>query len=123
MLVGVPNHRPDQDVNSDAFHSSRGHGSRTDFPTPMFMGKLPDMSVCDRVEKKVREMQKSGKGRAAPKGASPAWMSPDTRLSRWRTDHEKARYAWDYRWSRNIDCGAALASMVAKECDAIACQR
>jgi hypothetical protein len=21
------------------------------FPTPMFMGKLPDMSVCDRVEK------------------------------------------------------------------------
>ena len=47
------------------------------FPTPMFMGKLPDMSVCDRVEKKVREMQKSGKGRSAPKGASPAWMSPD----------------------------------------------
>jgi hypothetical protein len=45
------------------------------------------------------------------------------RLSRWRTDHEKARYAWDYRWGRNIDCGAALASMVAKECDAIACQR
>jgi len=41
------------------------------FPTPMFMGKLPDMSVCDRVEKKVRELQKSGKGRAAPKGASP----------------------------------------------------
>jgi len=47
------------------------------FPTPMFMGKLPDMSVCDRVEKKVRELQKSGKGRSAPKGASPAWMSPD----------------------------------------------
>jgi hypothetical protein len=47
------------------------------FPTPMFMGKLPDMSVCDRVEKKVRELQKSGKGRASPKGASPAWMSPD----------------------------------------------
>ena len=45
------------------------------FPTPMFMGKLPDMSVCDRVEKKVRELQKSGKGRSAPKGASPAWMS------------------------------------------------
>src|SRR5215831_10502995 len=48
---------------------------------------------------------------------------PIRRLSRWRTDHEKARYAWDYRWGRNIDCGAALASMVAKECDAIACQR
>ena len=41
------------------------------FPTPMFMGKLPDMSVCDRVEKKVRELQKSGKGRSSPKGASP----------------------------------------------------
>ena len=47
------------------------------FPTPMFMGKLPDMSVCDRVEKKVRELQKSGKGRSSPKGASPARMSPD----------------------------------------------
>src|SRR5262245_7842790 len=45
------------------------------------------------------------------------------RLSRWRTDHEKARYAWGYRWGRNIDCGAPLASMVAKECGAIACQR
>ena len=81
MLVGVPNHRPDQDVNSDAFHSSRGHGSRTDRKADVHAvpnsDVLPDMSVCDRVEKKVREMQKSGKGRSAPKGASPAWMSPD----------------------------------------------
>jgi hypothetical protein len=38
------------------------------FPTLMFMGKLPDMSVCDRVEKKARELQKSGMGRSAPKG-------------------------------------------------------
>jgi hypothetical protein len=35
------------------------------------------------------------------------------------TDHEKAQRAWDYRWSRVIDCGALLASMVAKECGAI----
>ena len=27
---------------------------------------------------------------------------------------------WDYRWGRNIDCGAPLASMVAYECGAIA---
>ena len=45
------------------------------------------------------------------------------RLSRWRSDHEKARYTWDYRWGRNIDCGAPLAAMVAKGCGAIACQR
>jgi hypothetical protein len=45
------------------------------------------------------------------------------RLSRWSTNHEKTRYAWDYWWGRNIDCGAPLASMVAKECDVVACQR
>src|SRR6266446_5097366 len=45
------------------------------------------------------------------------------RLSRWRSDHEKARDTWDYRWGRNTDCGAPLASMVAKECGAIARQR
>src|SRR5262245_43822138 len=54
---------------------------------------------------------------SAPRCIHKAW------LSRWRTDHEKARYAWDYRWGRNIDCGAALASMVAYESGAIACQR
>ena len=32
------------------------------------------------------------------------------------TDHEKAQYAWDYRWRRITDCGAFLGSMVAKEC-------
>ena len=47
------------------------------------------------------------------------------RLNAWRdiimeTNHEEAQYAWDYRWSRVIDCGALLASMVArKECGAI----
>ena len=33
--------------------------------------------------------------------------------------HEKTKYAWDYRWSRVIECGALLASMVAKECGAL----
>ena len=46
------------------------------FPTPMFMGKLPDMSVCDRVEKKVRELQKSGKGRSSPRTLERGSRSP-----------------------------------------------
>ena len=32
------------------------------FPTPMFTGKVSDLGACDRVEKKLREMQKSGQG-------------------------------------------------------------
>jgi uncharacterized protein (TIGR02466 family) len=47
------------------------------FPTPMFTGKLPDFGVCDRVEKKVRELQKSGKGTFSPEGAILAYMTPD----------------------------------------------
>jgi len=35
------------------------------------------------------------------------------------TDHEKAQYAWDYRWSRVVDCDALLAPVVAKECSVI----
>jgi hypothetical protein len=33
--------------------------------------------------------------------------------------HEKAQYAWDHCWSRVIECGALLASMVAKGCGAL----
>jgi hypothetical protein len=33
--------------------------------------------------------------------------------------HEQAQCAWDYRWSRVTECGALLASMVAKECGAL----
>lgn len=47
------------------------------FPTPMFTGLLPDPSLCDRVEKIVRGLQKSGKGRSSPDGASFAYMTPD----------------------------------------------
>ena len=47
------------------------------FPTPMFTGKLSDISVCDRVEKKLRELQRSGKGRSSPDGAILAYMTPD----------------------------------------------
>jgi uncharacterized protein (TIGR02466 family) len=47
------------------------------FPTPMFTGKLPDMGVCDRVEKKLQELRKAGKGTFSPEGAILAYMTPD----------------------------------------------
>jgi len=47
------------------------------FPTPMFTGKLSDISLCDRIEKKLRELQTSGKGMSSPEGTILAYMSPD----------------------------------------------
>jgi uncharacterized protein (TIGR02466 family) len=47
------------------------------FPTPMFTGKLADIGMCDRIEKKVRELQRSGKGRSSPEGQILAYMTPD----------------------------------------------
>jgi uncharacterized protein (TIGR02466 family) len=47
------------------------------FPTPMFTGKLPDIGLCDRIEKKLRELRKSGKGMSSPEGAILAYMTPD----------------------------------------------
>jgi uncharacterized protein (TIGR02466 family) len=47
------------------------------FPTPMFSGTLPDISLCDRVEKVVRDLHKAGKGRSSPPGASLAYMTSD----------------------------------------------
>ena len=32
------------------------------FPTPIFTGKISDIGACDRIEKKLREMQKAGDG-------------------------------------------------------------
>src|SRR5579859_5335315 len=32
------------------------------FPTPVFAGMIPDIAVCDRIEKKLREMQKLEQG-------------------------------------------------------------
>jgi uncharacterized protein (TIGR02466 family) len=46
------------------------------FPTPMFTGLLPDIAMCDRIEKKLRELQKSGSGFPSP-GAVLAYMTPD----------------------------------------------
>jgi len=47
------------------------------FPTPMFTGKLSDISMCDRIEKKLRELQKSGKGFSSREGEILAYMTPD----------------------------------------------
>ena len=47
------------------------------FPTPMFTGKLPDLGMCDRIEKKLRELQRSGQGRSSREGAVLAYMTPD----------------------------------------------
>jgi len=47
------------------------------FPTPLFTGKLPDVGWCDQIEKKLRELQKSGKGKSSPEGSILAYMTPD----------------------------------------------
>jgi len=47
------------------------------FPTPMFTGKLSDIGLCDRIERKLRELQKSGKGTFSRDGALLAYMTPD----------------------------------------------
>ncbi len=47
------------------------------FPTPMFTGKLPDIGLCDRIEKKLRELQQSGKGTSSREGQILAYMTPD----------------------------------------------
>jgi len=46
------------------------------FPTGFFTGKLPDITLCDRVEKKLRELQKSGQGHVA-KTYLRNYMTPD----------------------------------------------
>jgi uncharacterized protein (TIGR02466 family) len=47
------------------------------FPTLMFTGMLSDLSLCDRVEKKVRELQNLKKGTFSPERASPAFLTDD----------------------------------------------
>jgi len=47
------------------------------FPTPMFTGMLPDVGLCDRIEKKLREIQGSGRGFPSPGGMILAYMTPD----------------------------------------------
>jgi uncharacterized protein (TIGR02466 family) len=45
------------------------------FPTPMFTGKLYDLSLCDRLEKSIRNLRASGVGISSPKSSS--YMTPD----------------------------------------------
>jgi uncharacterized protein (TIGR02466 family) len=47
------------------------------FPTPMFTGKLADISLCDRIEKKLQQLRAAGQGTFSPEGAMLAYMSSD----------------------------------------------
>jgi uncharacterized protein (TIGR02466 family) len=47
------------------------------FPTPLFTGMLSDISLCDRIEKKLRQLQRSGVGSFTAKDAMRAYMTPD----------------------------------------------
>jgi uncharacterized protein (TIGR02466 family) len=47
------------------------------FPTPMFTGMIPDLSLCDRIEIKARALRASGNGKSSPKGAPRGWISSD----------------------------------------------
>jgi uncharacterized protein (TIGR02466 family) len=47
------------------------------FPTPMFTGKVPDVSLCDRVEAALQQLRTSGQGKSTREGAVFAYMSPD----------------------------------------------
>ncbi len=47
------------------------------FPTPLFTGMLSDITICDRVEKKLRELQRTGRGTNRRPRAMRAYMSPD----------------------------------------------
>lgn len=47
------------------------------FPTPLFSGQLSDVSLCDRVEKKLRDLQRSGQGVNSITQAMRAYMTPD----------------------------------------------
>jgi uncharacterized protein (TIGR02466 family) len=46
------------------------------FPTPMFTGMLPDIGMSDRIEKKLRELQRLDRGFPSP-GAILAYMTSD----------------------------------------------
>jgi uncharacterized protein (TIGR02466 family) len=46
------------------------------FPTGLFTGKLPDTTLCDRLEKKLYQMQKDGTGVTA-KTTQRSFMTPD----------------------------------------------
>lgn len=48
------------------------------FPTPLFTGLLSDIGICDRIEKKLRYLQKSGQGQGSrPGDTMRAYMTPD----------------------------------------------
>jgi uncharacterized protein (TIGR02466 family) len=48
------------------------------FPTPMFTGKLPDLAICDRIEKTLRDLQRADQAnRAAVAARQRVYMTRD----------------------------------------------
>jgi len=48
------------------------------FPTPMFTGMLPDLTLCERIEKTLRAIQKEEQGtKGRPEGGMRAYMTPE----------------------------------------------
>ena len=52
------------------------------FPTPMFTGMLPDLSLCDRIETFLRTLQKSGVGTFSTPRQAAAYMTLRTICTR-----------------------------------------
>lgn len=50
------------------------------FPTPLFAGKISDITACDRIEKKLREMQRLGQGIPHKWGEFPFLTADDIHL-------------------------------------------
>ncbi len=42
------------------------------FPTPLFTGKLPDLTICDRIEKTLRDLHRADQAdeRSSPRGSA-----------------------------------------------------
>jgi uncharacterized protein (TIGR02466 family) len=48
------------------------------FPTPLFTGKLPDLAICDRIEKTLRDLQRADQAnRAAVAARQRVYMTRD----------------------------------------------
>src|SRR6202158_5059007 len=65
------------------------------FPTCLFAGKISDIAVCDRAEKKLRELQKSGRGTSD----LTAYVTPD---DIWNLDELKGLVDLIMKESNNV---------------------
>jgi hypothetical protein len=68
------------------------------FPTPFFTGKVSDSGACERIEKQLRDMQKSNQGFSA-KGGQLAFMTRDDLRSEERRVGKECPSKCRSRWS------------------------